>query len=26
VKPDTLHLYDMPRADEPLKVALRDLS
>jgi 8-oxo-dGTP diphosphatase len=26
VKPDTLHLYDMPPADEPLKVALRDLS
>jgi 8-oxo-dGTP diphosphatase len=25
VKPDTLHLYDMPPADEPLKVALRDL-
>ena len=26
VKPDTLHLYDMPPADEPLKIALRDLS
>ncbi len=25
VKPDTLHLYDMPPADEPLKIALRDL-
>jgi 8-oxo-dGTP diphosphatase len=25
VKPDTLHLYDMPPADEPLKLALRDL-
>jgi 8-oxo-dGTP diphosphatase len=25
VKPDTLNLYDMPPADEPLKVALRDL-
>ena len=24
-KPDTLHLYDMPPADEPLKIALRDL-
>jgi 8-oxo-dGTP diphosphatase len=24
-KPDTLHLYDMPPADEPLKFALRDL-
>jgi 8-oxo-dGTP diphosphatase len=26
VKPNTLHLYDMPPADEPLKIALRDLS
>ena len=26
VKPDTLHLYDMPPADEPLKIAFRDLS
>jgi 8-oxo-dGTP diphosphatase len=26
VKPDTLHLYAMPPADEPLKRALRDLS
>jgi 8-oxo-dGTP diphosphatase len=26
VKPDTLHRYDMPPADEPLKIALRDLS
>jgi 8-oxo-dGTP diphosphatase len=26
VKPDTLHLYDMPPADEPLKIALRDLA
>ena len=25
VKPDALHLYDMPPADEPLKLALRDL-
>ena len=25
VKPDTLHLYDMPPADASLKVALRDL-
>ena len=25
VKPDALRLYDMPPADEPLKVALRDL-
>lgn len=25
VKPDALGLYDMPPADEPLKVALRDL-
>jgi 8-oxo-dGTP diphosphatase len=25
VKPDTLHLYDMPPADEPLKIALHDL-
>jgi 8-oxo-dGTP diphosphatase len=25
VKPDTLHLHDMPPADTPLKVALRDL-
>jgi len=25
VKPNTLHLYDMPPADEPLKLALRDL-
>jgi 8-oxo-dGTP diphosphatase len=25
VKPDTLHRYDMPPADEPLKIALRDL-
>jgi len=25
VKPDTLHLYDMPPADEPLKIAFRDL-
>jgi 8-oxo-dGTP diphosphatase len=25
VSPDTLHLYDMPPADEPLKIALRDL-
>src|SRR5262245_12202044 len=25
VKPDTLHLYDMPPADTPLKIALRDL-
>jgi 8-oxo-dGTP diphosphatase len=25
VKPDTLHLYDMPPADEPLKLALRNL-
>ena len=24
VKPDSLHLYDMPPADEPLKTALRD--
>jgi 8-oxo-dGTP diphosphatase len=26
VRPDTLHLYDMPPADEKLKIALRDLS
>jgi len=26
VKPDALRLYDMPPADEPLKIALRDLS
>jgi 8-oxo-dGTP diphosphatase len=26
VKPDRLHRYDMPPADEPLKIALRDLS
>ena len=26
VKPDTLHLYDMPPADTPLKISLRDLS
>ncbi len=26
VKPDALHRYDMPPADEPLKIALRDLS
>ena len=26
VKPDMLHLYDMPPADEPLKIAFRDLS
>ena len=26
VKPDMLHRYDMPPADEPLKIALRDLS
>jgi 8-oxo-dGTP diphosphatase len=26
VRPATLHLYDMPPADEPLKIALRDLS
>lgn len=26
VKPDTLHRYDMPPADEPLKIALRDLT
>ena len=26
VKPDSLHLYDMPPADEPLKIAFRDLS
>lgn len=26
VKPDTLSCYDMPPADEPLKIALRDLS
>jgi len=26
VKLDKLHLYDMPPADEPLKIALRDLS
>ena len=26
VKPDTLHLYDMPPADEPLKLALRELA
>ena len=25
VKPDTLHLYDMPPADTPLKISLRDL-
>ena len=25
VKPGTLHLYDMPPADEPLKIAFRDL-
>ena len=25
VKPNTLHLYGMPPADEPLKIALRDL-
>ncbi|HEY8251052.1 MAG TPA: 8-oxo-dGTP diphosphatase MutT [Burkholderiales bacterium] len=25
VKPDTLHLYDMPPADEPLMIAFRDL-
>ena len=25
VKPDTLALYDMPPADEPLKIVLRDL-
>ncbi len=25
VKPDSLHLYDMPPADTPLKIALRDL-
>ena len=25
VRPDTLHLYDMPPADAPLKIALRDL-
>jgi 8-oxo-dGTP diphosphatase len=25
VKPDALHLYDMPPADTPLKIALRDL-
>jgi 8-oxo-dGTP diphosphatase len=25
VKPDTLHLYDMPPADTPLKIALRDV-
>jgi 8-oxo-dGTP diphosphatase len=25
VKPDALQLYDMPPADDPLKVALRDL-
>jgi len=25
VKPNTLHLYAMPPADEPLKLALRDL-
>jgi 8-oxo-dGTP diphosphatase len=25
VKPDTLHLYDMPPADVPLKIAFRDL-
>jgi len=25
VKPSALHLYDMPPADEPLKIALRDL-
>jgi 8-oxo-dGTP diphosphatase len=25
VKPDTLDLYDMPPADAPLKIALRDL-
>ena len=26
VRPDALHRYDMPPADEPLKIALRDLS
>ena len=26
VRPDALHLYDMPPADEPLKIAFRDLS
>ena len=26
VKPSELHAYDMPPADEPLKIALRDLS
>jgi 8-oxo-dGTP diphosphatase len=26
VKPETLHLYDMPPADEPLKLTLRDLA
>jgi 8-oxo-dGTP diphosphatase len=26
VRPDTLDLYDMPPADEPLKIALRDLA
>jgi len=26
VKPDALHRYDMPPADEPLKIAMRDLS
>jgi 8-oxo-dGTP diphosphatase len=26
VKPDTLHRYAMPPADEPLKIALRDLA
>jgi 8-oxo-dGTP diphosphatase len=25
VRPDALHLYDMPPADEPLKIALREL-
>jgi len=25
VRPDTLHLYDMPPADAPLKIVLRDL-
>ena len=25
VRPDTLHLYEMPPADAPLKIALRDL-
>src|SRR5680860_281605 len=25
VRPDALHRYDMPPADEPLKIALRDL-